>query len=107
MPKQDNLLVVHVHVHVVPEHVEAFKRATVINASASLKEPGIARFDLVQDQADPTRFVLVEAYRDAGAPAAHKETPHYQVWRDTVAPMMATPRESRKFDSVFPLPAAW
>ena len=107
MAKEEKLLVVHVHVHVVAEHVEAFKRATVLNATASLKEAGVARFDVVQDQSDPTRFVLVEVYKDAGAPAAHKETPHYQTWRDTVAGMMATARESRKFDSVFPVAADW
>jgi quinol monooxygenase YgiN len=76
--------------------------ATVLNASASLEEPGVARFDVVQEQADPTRFVLVEVYRDAGGASAHKETKHYQLWRDTVADMMASPRQSRKFHSLFP-----
>jgi (4S)-4-hydroxy-5-phosphonooxypentane-2,3-dione isomerase len=96
------MLIVHVQVHVKPESVEAFKQATLANARESIKEPGIARFDVVQRQDDPTRFVLVEIYRDAGAPAAHKETPHYQVWRDTVAPMMAEPRLGEKFSFVFP-----
>ena len=96
------MLVVHVHVQVKPEHVEAFKTATLANAGSSLREPGIARFDVMQQADDPTRFVLVEAYRDANAPAAHKETAHYATWRDTVAPMMAAPRTSVKFANVFP-----
>ena len=82
--------------------MEAFQQATLANARASLQEPGVARFDVVQQQDDPTRFVLVEVYRDAGAAAAHKETPHYPIWRDTVAPMMAEPRRSVKFASLFP-----
>ena len=101
------MLVVHVHVHVKPECVEAFKQATLANARESLKEPGVARFDVIQPQDDPARFVLVEAYRDAGAAAAHKETKHYPVWRDAVAPMMAEPRFSMKFSTVFPDDANW
>jgi quinol monooxygenase YgiN len=96
------MLVVHVHVHVKPESVEGFKTATLANARASLKEPGVVRFDVVQKQDDPARFVLVEVYRDAAAAAAHKETPHYPVWRDAVASMMAEPRHSVKFNNVFP-----
>ena len=96
------MLVIHVHVHVKPECVEAFKQATLANARESRKEPGVARFDAVQQQDDPTRFVLVEVYRDANAAAAHKETKHYPVWRDTVAPMMAEPRQSVKFNNLFP-----
>jgi quinol monooxygenase YgiN len=95
------MLVVHVHVHVKPECVESFKQATLANARESLKEPGVARFDVVQQQDDPARFVLVEVYRDAAAAAAHKETKHYPVWRDAVAPMMAEPRFSVKFNDVF------
>ena len=90
-----------------PEYVEAFKKATLANARESLQEPGIARFDFAQQQDDPTRFVLVEAYRTAGAPAAHKETKHYQTWRDAVAPMMAEPRASVKFGNLFPEDADW
>ncbi|MEQ2005512.1 MAG: antibiotic biosynthesis monooxygenase [Limisphaerales bacterium] len=96
------MLVVHVHVQVKPECVEAFKAATIANARASVQEPGIARFDVVQQADDPTRFVLVEAYRSADAPARHKETAHYAAWRDAVAPMMAVPRSSVKFGNVFP-----
>jgi quinol monooxygenase YgiN len=101
------MLVVHVHAHVKPEHVESFKQATLANARESLKEPGVARFDVVQQQDNPARFVLVEVYRDAAAAAAHKETKHYPVWRDAVAPMMAEPRFSVKFSNVFPDDANW
>jgi quinol monooxygenase YgiN len=101
------MLVVHVHVRVKPDCVEAFKTATVENARHSVRETGVARFDIVQQTDDPTRFVLVEVYRTSAAPAAHKETAHYQVWRDTVAPMMAEPRTSVKFANVFPDDAGW
>jgi len=96
------MLVVHVHVRVKPENLDAFLKATLANARESTKEPGIARFDVVQQKDDPTRFVFVEAYRTGDAPAAHKETRHYQVWRDTVASMMAEPRSSVKFENLFP-----
>lgn len=99
------LLVVHVHVQVRPEHLGAFQAATLANARASLQEPGISRFDVMQQADDPTRFLLVEVYRDASAAAAHKETQHYATWRDTVASMMAAPRSSVRFTSVFPADA--
>ncbi len=101
------MLVVHIQVRVKPEAVEAFKTATLANAKESVKEPGIARFDVSQQQDDPTRFIFVEAYRTADAPAAHKETKHYQTWRDTVAPMMAEPRSSVKLTNVFPPDERW
>jgi autoinducer 2-degrading protein len=101
------MFIVHVHVHVKPECVEAFKTATLANASASVQEPGVARFGVVQQADDPTRFVLVEVYRDAAANAAHKETKHYPVWRDTVAAMMAAPRTSVKFKNIFPDDQNW
>ncbi|HEY5910319.1 MAG TPA: antibiotic biosynthesis monooxygenase [Verrucomicrobiae bacterium] len=101
------MLVVHVHVQVKPEYIEAFKEATLANARASVKEPGIARFDVVQQRETPTHFILVEAYRDAQAPTAHKETSHYQAWRDAVAPMMAEPRSSVKCENVFPDDRGW
>ena len=91
------MLIVHVSVRVKPEFIEEFKQATLANARESLKEPGIARFEVLQRQDDPARFVLVEVYRSAEAPAAHKETTHYQAWRDTVAPLMAEPRASERF----------
>ena len=96
------MLIVHVHVHVKPEQVAAFRQATIENARQSLQEAGIARFDVAQQADDPTRFVLVECYRTADAPARHKETAHYAKWRDAVAPMMAEPRTSVKFSPVFP-----
>jgi quinol monooxygenase YgiN len=96
------MLVVHVHVKVKPDHVDAFRTATIANAQTSRKEPGIARFDVLQQSDDPTRFVLTEAYRTPEAPAAHKETAHYATWRDTVAEMMAEPRQSVKFANVDP-----
>lgn len=101
------MLIVHVHVRVKPECVEAFQQATLENARDSIREPGIARFDFVRQADDPTRFVLVEVYRNADAPAKHKETAHYAKWRDTVAPMMAEPRGSVRFDNVFPDDAGW
>jgi quinol monooxygenase YgiN len=101
------MLIVHVHVRVKPAHVEAFKLATLANAQASVQEIGIARFDFVQQLDDPMQFVLVEVYRDAEAPARHKETPHYAAWRDAVAPMMAQPRTSMRFNNLFPDDAGW
>lgn len=96
------MLVVHVFVHVKPECVEAFKSASVENARHSVQEPGIARFDVIQQADDPTRFVLVEIYRTAEAPAEHKATTHYAAWRDAVAEMMAEQRSSIKYANVFP-----
>ena len=101
------MLIVHVHVHVKPEFVDAFRQASLVNAEESIKEAGIARFDVLQQADDPTRFVLVEVYRAPDAPARHKETVHYQAWRDRVAPMMAEPRSSVKFANVFPDDTGW
>jgi autoinducer 2-degrading protein len=95
------VLVVHVHVTVVPERLDEFLTATLANAAASVHEPGVVRFDVLRDQADPTHVVLVEAYRDDAAAAAHKETAHYATWRDTVADMMVVPRRSTRFDVAF------
>ena len=101
------MLVIHVHVRVKPECVERFKQATLENARRSVKEPGIARFDVLQHHEDPARFVLVEAYRTPEATAAHKETRHYQAWRDAVAPWMAEPRSSVKWINDFPSDEDW
>lgn len=101
------MLVVHVLVHVKPDSVEAFKAASVENARHSVQEPGIAHFDVIQQQDDPTRFVLVEVYRTAADPARHKETVHYATWRDTVAPMMAEPRRALKYTNSFPGEQGW
>lgn len=94
--------VIHVHVRVRAEAVDAFREATLVNAAHSLLEPGVARFDVLQQQDDPTRFELVEAYRTGEAISAHKETAHYSAWRDAVAPMMAEPRSSTRYTNVFP-----
>jgi (4S)-4-hydroxy-5-phosphonooxypentane-2,3-dione isomerase len=101
------VLVVHVFVRVKPESVAAFRAATLENARQSVQEPGIVRFDVVQQMDDPTRFVLIEVYRTADDPARHKETGHYQTWRDAVADLMAEPRSSIKFTNVFPADAGW
>ncbi len=101
------MLVVHVQVHVKPECVEAFKAASLENARQSAQEAGIARFDVVQQLDDATRFVLVEVYRNENAPAQHKETAHYKKWRDAVADMMAEPRSSVKYSNVFPPDERW
>jgi autoinducer 2-degrading protein len=94
--------IVHVHVNVKPEFIEAFKQATIENASQSVKEAGIARFDVLQQTDDPTKFILVEIYKTADAPGAHKETAHYKRWRDMVMPMMAQPRQGIKYSNIFP-----
>lgn len=101
------MLIVHVHVHVRPEFVEAFRLATIENARNSVQEAGIARFDVIQQADDPTRFVLVEVYHTVEATVAHKETAHYTVWRDTVAGMMAEGRSSVKYGNVFPADEGW
>ncbi len=99
------MLVVHVHVQVKPDAIEAFRAASIANAAQSIREPGIARFDVLQQADDPTRFILVEAYRTPDAPAAHKATAHYATWRDTVAPLMAVPRRAERFENAFPADA--
>ncbi|NJN19168.1 MAG: antibiotic biosynthesis monooxygenase [Oscillochloris sp.] len=99
--------IVHVYVRVKPEHVDAFREATLANARASIEEPGIVRFDVIQQEDDPTRFVLVEIYRSPNAPSQHKATPHYATWRDTVAEMMAEPRSSTRYSAIFPAPEQW
>lgn len=101
------MLIVQVYVHVKPEFIEAFRTATIDNATHSVQEPGIARFDVLQQQDDPTRFLLTEVYRSVEATAAHKETAHYLRWRDTVASMMAEPRSSMKYTNVCPNDEGW
>jgi quinol monooxygenase YgiN len=101
------MLIVHVHVHVKPEFIDAFKEASLDNARLSVQEPGIARFDVIQQVGDPSRFILVEVYRTPQAPSEHKDTAHYQVWRDRVAEMMAEPRSSVKYTNLFPGEEGW
>ncbi len=101
------MFIVHVHIRVKPEHVDAFKLATIENARNSVKEPGIARFDVIQQKDDPTRFVLVEVYRSVEATVAHKETAHYVAWRDRAEPLMAEPRTRVQYANVFPDEEGW
>ena len=101
------MLIVLVHVHVKPECIEDFKAITMENARNSVKEPGIARFDVIQQADDPTRFVLSEVYRDAEAPARHKESAHYLTWRDKAIDMMSEPRYGIKYENVFPDETGW
>jgi len=101
------MIIVHVHVHVKPDSVEAFEAASVENARNSVREPGVVRFDVIEQDDDQTRFVLVEIYRTADDPARHKATAHYAAWRDAVEPMMAEPRRSVRYSAIFPEPAAW
>ena len=101
------MLIVHVHVKVKPECVDAFKEATIENARQSIREPGIARFDVIQHSDDPTRFVLEEAYRTEDATAAHKETAHYAAWRERAEPLMAEARTRVQYVNVFPTDEKW
>jgi autoinducer 2-degrading protein len=101
------MFIVHVFVHVKSDKVEEFKSASMENARNSRKEPGIARFDVVQQLDDPSRFVLVEVYRTADDPARHKETQHYRKWRDTVEDMMAEPRRAINYQNIFPGDSGW
>ena len=102
------MFIVHVFVHVKDDQVDAFKAATIENARASIaEEPGFARFDIIQQRDDARCFVLVEVYRTEDDPARHKDTAHYQKWRDTVADMMAEPRRSVKYENVFPDEQGW
>lgn len=102
------MYIVHVFAHVKPDQVEAFRQATLVNAQVSCRsEAGIARFDVLQQQDDPSRFVLVEVYRTPEDAGRHKDTAHYQTWRDKVAPMMAEPRSSIKYTNLFPDDQGW
>lgn len=101
------MFIVLVHVHVKPDSVDAFRAASLENARNSVQEPGCARFDVLEQQDDPNRFVLAEVYDSVEASAAHKETAHYANWRDTVADMMAEPRVGVKYDNCFPEDSGW
>ena len=101
------MIVVIVHIHVKSESIEAFRSATIENARNSIKEPGIGQFAFLETAGDPNKFLLIEAYRSPEAQAAHKETEHYKVWRDTVAGMMAEGRVGVRYESVFPADESW
>ena len=99
--------ILHVYLHVKPEHIEAFRAATIENAENSRKEPGVARFEVVQQADDPTRFALLEVYRGKEGHAAHRETAHYNKWAETVTPLLAEPRTRTIYTSVYPADAEW
>ena len=101
------MLIVQVQVHVKADQVETFKAVTLENARASLREPGVARFDILQQADDPTRFILTEVYRTAQDPAKHKETAHYLLWKDSAEPLMAEPRTRTTFTNIFPADKDW
>jgi (4S)-4-hydroxy-5-phosphonooxypentane-2,3-dione isomerase len=101
------MIIMHVFVQVKSEYIEAFRTATIENASNSVQEPGVARFDVIQQADDPTHFMLLEVYRSADAPARHKETTHYLKWRDAVTEMMAAPRTAINYINVFPDDTGW
>ncbi|HET6760328.1 MAG TPA: antibiotic biosynthesis monooxygenase [Propionibacteriaceae bacterium] len=103
----NSLLIVHVDVAVVPDQLQGFLDATEENARDSRKEHGVVRFDVLHDRENPTHLVLVEIYKDEAAAAAHKETGHYQRWRDIVAQMMARPRASTRYVNTSPEDADW
>jgi quinol monooxygenase YgiN len=107
MDHKNDMLIVHVQIQVKPGTEETFIAATLENARNSVQEPGVARFDVMRDTADSTRFVLVEVYRDSTATAKHKETAHYAKWRDTVENMMAVPRSRAIYDNLFPADEGW
>ncbi len=101
------MLILHVYIHVKPEHLDPFKAATIENAYNSRKEAGVVRFDVIQQNDDPTRFLLHEVYRDAAAQASHKETPHYKAWVEKVGDLLAEPRTRQTYTSVYPPEAEW
>ena len=101
------MLIVSVFVNVKPEYLDAFLTTTKENAKNSLLEPGIARFDVLQNTGDPNEFMLVEVYRTQEDPAKHKETAHYQAWKETVTEMMAAPRKKKIFQNIFPEDTGW
>ncbi len=101
------MLIVLVNLKVKDEFLCEFQKACIENATASRKEPGIARFDVIQQQDDKTRFMLIEVYRSVEATKAHKENDHYKKWRDTVEKMMAEPRYSVKYTNVYPPDNEW
>ena len=96
-----------VHARVKAEFIDAFKEATIVNAQNSAREPGVARFDFMQQQDDPSKFVLYEVYRDADAPAKHKETAHYNAWVEKVTDMFEEPRTRALYTNVFPPDRSW
>ena len=101
------MLIVIVYVHVKERDVDAFSKISIENASHSCQEEGVSFFDVLQENDDPTKFVLLEVYKDEVAAKAHKETVHYQKWKETVADMMVEPRQSVKYHEIYPSAEFW
>ncbi len=101
------MLVAIINAHVKPGDIERFRTATLDNASNSIQEAGVIRFDVYQQTDDPSRFTLVEIYKTEDDPARHRETAHYMRWRDSVADMMAEPRARTTYQVVYPPEAEW
>jgi quinol monooxygenase YgiN len=101
------MVILLVDIHIKPEHIAAFREATIENARSSAQEPGVARFDFVQQNEDPGHFTLIEVYRDESAMAAHKETAHYNTWAAKVADHFAEPRTRQVYTNVYPADAGW
>lgn len=101
------MVILHVYIHVKTEHLDAFKAATIENARNSRKEPGVVRFDVIVQSDDPTRFMLLEVYRDTAAQASHKETQHYKTWVDKVGDLLAEPRTRQTYTPIDPPEAEW
>jgi autoinducer 2-degrading protein len=99
--------ILHVYLQVKPEHIEAFRQATIENAENSRREPGVARFEVVQQAGDPTRFALLEVYRSKEGHAAHRETAHYNKWAETVTGMLAEPRTRTIYTNIYPADSEW
>ena len=101
------MLIVAVHARIKPEHVQGFREACLENARNSIQEPGVVRFDVLQQTDDPTRFMLYEVYRSPDDPPKHRETPHYNAWLAKVTDMFAEPRTRQMLSNVFPPDQAW
>ena len=99
--------IVHVFIHVKADKLAEFKQATELNAASSIQEAGIARFDFLQQADDPTRFLLVEVYRTPDDAGKHKETAHYNRWRETVEPLLAEPRTRIIYQNLAPADSGW
>ena len=96
------MIIVHVYLHAKEEMINAFKEANIKNAKSSVQEPGILRFDVMQQGDDPLRFLLVEIYKNEKAISAHKETAHYAEWVKVAEPKLAEPRVKTIYRNLFP-----
>ena len=101
------MVIVHVFIKIKPGTIEPFKAATLKNAQNSIKEPGILRFDFMQQEDDPLSFLIVEVYKDNNAVAQHKETAHYAEWRQSAEHLIAEPRKRIQYINIFPEEREW